>query len=259
VEVNNPMSTAPVITAGSQCSREVATELHLLGGFSVTVTGESVDLSIASQRLLALIAIHGQPISRTLAASTLWPEKPEARAYANLRSCLWRLKDPGLRHVLVGHGSTLALGHEVASDLDRLGRLGWGIVDGTVLVDVGQDADLFLRPLLPGWYDDWVVMERERLAQLQARFLESLVAALITVGDLTHALDYAVRLVAADPLRERSQLCLMRVYATEGSWGQLHAQLRSYEDLLSRTFGCGGTAAFRSAVAELIAPVSRNG
>jgi two-component SAPR family response regulator len=106
--------------------------------------------------------------------------------------------------------------------------------------------------LLPGWYDDWVVLERERLAQLQARFLETLVTALVEVRELTHALDHAVRLVQADPLRERSQLCLLRVYAAEGSWGQLYRQLTAYEQLLRHSFGCGMTRAFRSAVTELM-------
>ena len=242
-------------TATSKRGPAAEVHLRLLGGFDLAVLGRPVELSFAPQRLVALVAVHGKPISRTLAASTLWPEKPEARAHANLRSCLWRLKEPGLHHVLVS-GANLALGPQVSSDIDLLERLGWGVVDGSAPADVCRDLDLFVRPLLPGWYDDWVIMERERLAQLQARFLDNVVASLVAAGKLTRALDYAVRLVGADPLRERSQLCLLRVYAAEGSWGQLHEQLRSYEDLLRRTFGCGVTTAFRSAVTELAAPVA---
>jgi DNA-binding SARP family transcriptional activator len=199
-----------------------------------------------------LIALHGKPVPRALAAGILWSEKSEARAHANLRSCLWRLNQPEPRPVVVGRGLTLALHHEVSLDVFQLERLGWAILENPTSVDLHEVPDLFVHPLLPGWYDDWIVMERERLAQLQARFLESLVTALVCAHELTRALDYAVRLVRADPLREQSQLCLLRVYAAEGSWGQFRRQSSEYENLLRDTFGCDVSSGFRSAAGELV-------
>ena len=58
--------------------------LRMLGGFEVTVDGRHVDIADASQRLLVLLALSGKPQRRTRVAGTLWPEKPEARAAANL-------------------------------------------------------------------------------------------------------------------------------------------------------------------------------
>jgi DNA-binding SARP family transcriptional activator len=240
------------LTADAEALGCPAVELRLLGGFELSVGGTTLELSAMSQRLVALVALHGKPMPRMLAAATLWPEKTETRAYANLRSCLWRHKEPEPHPILVGAGSSLALGPDVALDVRRLERLGWAMIDGDGPPPPAEHCDLFTLPLLPGWYDDWVVMERERLALLQARFVEALVGALVASGQLTRAVNHAIRLVGADPLRERSQLCLLEVFAAEGSWGQIYEQLRSYEALLQTTFGCGVTGRFRAAVAELV-------
>jgi DNA-binding SARP family transcriptional activator len=250
------MSTAPVEALDAPPTQRLHADLRLLGGFDLAIEGSAVGLPESSQRLVALVALNGRPMVRAEAAATLWPEKPEARAYANLRSSLWRLHELAEGQVVVADGPRLALDPAVRLDLARVEAVGWALTDGpAAAAALLQEADLFVLPLLPGWYEDWVVMERERLAQLQARFLESLVLTLVAASELTRALDYAVRLVRSDPLRERSQLCLLRVYAAEGSWGQLHGQLEAYEGLLRTTFGCEATTAFQAAVAELVTPV----
>src|SRR5205823_4024760 len=63
----------------------------LLGGFQVVDGGAQVALAEGSQRLLALLALHGRPMRRVLVAGTLWPEVTQNRAYASLRSALSRL------------------------------------------------------------------------------------------------------------------------------------------------------------------------
>jgi DNA-binding SARP family transcriptional activator len=246
------MSTPPLELANASPSVPgAAVDLRMLGGFELCADGVPIDLSAASQRLLALIALHGKPLRRTLVAGVLWPEKPQERANANLRSCLWRLEQPAHTPIVVCHGLTLALDRDVSVDVWRLERVGWAILEVPTTADPNEDPDLFVQPLLPGWYDDWVVMERERLAQLQARFLEGLVTALVAARQFARALDYAIRLVRADPLREQSQLCLLRVYAAEGCWGQISRQVAEYDNLMRDTFGCGVSAAFMSAANRL--------
>jgi DNA-binding SARP family transcriptional activator len=245
------MSAAPFELGPLPNVSEIGVRLQLLGGFELWVDGIPIDLSAASQRLVALMAIQAKPIRRALAAGILWPEKSDARANANLRSCLWRLNEPGRRSVVVSRGLNLSLDDGVSLDVSHLERVGWAILHDPTLADSCEAPDLFIHPLLPGWYDDWVVMERERLAQLQARFLEAIVVALVSARKLTRALDHALRLVRADPFREQSQLCLLRVYAAEGSWRQFHQQLTEYEKLLREAFGCGVSSAFRSAAVAL--------
>jgi DNA-binding SARP family transcriptional activator len=246
------MSTPPLeLPDASPSVPGVGVDLRLLGGFELCADGTPIDLSAASQRLVALIALQGRPLRRALAAGVLWPEKSQERASANLRSCLWRLEQPLHKPIVMSHGLTLALDRDVSVDVCRLERVGWAILEAPCSADPDEDPDLFVQPLLPGWYDDWVVMERERLAQLQARFLEGLVRALVAAQQFARALDYAIRLVRADPLREHSQLCLLRVYAAEGCWGQISRQVAEYDDLMRDTFGCGVSDTFVTAANEL--------
>ena len=90
------------------------------------------------------------------------------------------------------------------------------------------DRALLHSSLLLGWYDDWVLLERERLAQLQLHFFEAKTYSLLRRSFVAEALDTALRLLAADPLREGTQRALLTVYCLEGSLGQAQEQLDRY-------------------------------
>lgn len=226
--------------------------LELLDGFRLSHDTGAVDVSDMAQRLVALVALRGRPVCRSLIAGTLWPDKSEARASANLRSCLWRLNAAGPVPTVHCSGSSLLLSPQARLDVDHLEQQGWALVDGRDDAVTGLNADTFSKELLPGWYDDWVIIERERLAQLQIRFLEALVHRLRVLGDYAHAIDHAIRLVAIDPLRERSQLALIHVLADEGSWGRAHWQADQYCRLLESAFGRDASLAFVSSYQALI-------
>lgn len=219
--------------------------LDLLDGFSLRVGADTVSVSDMAQRLVALVALGRRPLCRSLVAGTLWPEKPEARAFANLRSSLWRLNAIGPVPPVICSGSSLELNPAVRLDVAELEGLGWNLLDGQFDGDVRPRSDWFSKELLPGWYEDWVIIERERLGQLQIRFLEAFVERLRERNELTRAIDQAMRLVSFDPLRERSQLALIRVLVQEGSWGRARWQAEEYCRLLEKTFGCQASATFR--------------
>ena len=188
---------------------------------------------------------------RSLVAGTLWPEKTEVRASANLRSNLWRLNAAGPAPVILCAGSSLLLNPLVRLDVADLERQGWALLDGSS-VPTSLVADWFSKELLPGWYEDWVILERERLGQLQIRFLEAAVHRLREHGEFARAIDHAIRLVAIDPLRERSQLALIHALADEGSWGRAHWQADQYCRLLESSFGRDASLAFIAAYRTLI-------
>jgi DNA-binding SARP family transcriptional activator len=64
--------------------------LDLLDGFRLRIDSEPIKVSDMAQRLVAFVALRQRPLPRVLVAGTLWPEKTESRASANLRSSLWR-------------------------------------------------------------------------------------------------------------------------------------------------------------------------
>ena len=50
-----------------------------------------VRLSLPARRILAYLAIRGQPVARRVAAADLWPDVPDDVARANLRRGVWHL------------------------------------------------------------------------------------------------------------------------------------------------------------------------
>src|ERR1700754_1378638 len=70
--------------------------LSLLDGFALRQDGRLVGLPVGPERLLAFLALHSDPVLRPYVAGSLWPDTPERQAFANLRSCLWRLNRPGI-------------------------------------------------------------------------------------------------------------------------------------------------------------------
>jgi predicted ATPase/DNA-binding SARP family transcriptional activator len=85
--------------------------------------------------------------------------------------------------------------------------------------------------LLPGFYDDWVLAERERVLEGYIGALAELGAIHERAGELALALEAARRAVAADPLRESSHRMLMRLLAATGD---SRAALTHYESLKRR-------------------------
>jgi hypothetical protein len=69
--------------------------------------------------------------------------------------------------------------------------------------------------LLPGWYDDWVLLEREPLRQRVLHGLEALSRHLVRAGRFAEAVEAAMVAVAVEPLRESAQRALVTAHLAE--------------------------------------------
>jgi DNA-binding SARP family transcriptional activator len=93
---------------------------------------------------------------------------------------------------------------------------------------LARAVELYRGELLTGCYDDWVLQEREWLAERYFQALGRLIGNLEQAGDLDRALAVAHRGLSLDPLREEAHVELMRLYAAAG---QPEAALRQYGEL----------------------------
>jgi len=93
---------------------------------------------------------------------------------------------------------------------------------------LAQAAALYRGELLPGYFDDWILQERQWLAETYFQALGQLLAHLERASEFERALDYARRGVSADPLREEAHRDLIRLLAAVG---QPAAALRQYHEL----------------------------
>ena len=230
------------MNAKGKRGRTLGFSLSLLSDFSLRFDGRVVDVAPTPQRLAAFLAIHGgQALRRAYVSGILWPEAPQARANASLRTAIWRAP---VRHgeALVGASGTHVWLHpDLHIDLRRCAERGRRVLQAQRLdddqVDARLDVGQFTEDLLLGWYDDWVVLERERFRQLRLHVLEHYAELLLCAGRTHQALEVGLILVASDPLRESAQRLLVRAHLSEGNVVEALRQYRSYTDLLARELG----------------------
>jgi DNA-binding SARP family transcriptional activator len=207
-------------------ARPSAISLSLLGAFELRCDDRPVSLPHSAQRLLAFLALHEHPLLRVYVAGTLWIDASDERAGASLRSSLWRLGRPGY-HLVDATSSHVLLAPGVDVDLRRGFALAQRLLDGSAGADELREAEALLgAELLPDWYDDWLLIERERFRQLSLHALEALAERLARAGRFARALEAALWVVRSEPLRESAHRALIRVHLAEGNRCEA---LRQYE------------------------------
>ena len=212
--------------------------LRLLGSWELLLGGERVPLAASGQRLLVLVALKG-PQRRTYLAGLLWPEVRDEQALTRLRCTLFRIRRL-CGDLLETREQTVALAGAVEVDLDRLVAAARGLVEGRTRPDElgGACSALVEAPeLLPGWYDDWVLQERDRISQLRVRALEALVDQLLLAGRRGEAFAAASAAIELDPLRESTHRAAMRVHLAEGNPALARRQLERYRQILRAELG----------------------
>ena len=211
--------------------------LQLLQAFELSRRAVPLQLPIAAQRVLALLALLGRPAQRLYVAGVLWPDSSERHAGGSLRSALWRLRHsaPG---VVVTVDTRLALAPGVRVDfhevMERTHRLVAGEPDGP---RPPIDPEALTRELLPDWYDDWLNADRERLRQLQLHALEALSTQLRGRQEYAQAIEVAGMAVAAEPTRESARRELIKAHLAEGNMDEALRQFRLFRRLLVGELG----------------------
>lgn len=238
-----------------------AVQVTLLDGFLITLDhrrdAETAvdDLPRGVQRLVAQVSLAGRP-TRSAIAGQLWPDVPEEQAHRNLRSALWRLQKavPGLVEV---SGGALSLARGVSVDVRESTAWAQHMLDpatepdGAVLIDTSLPGEL-----LPGWYDDWVLLERERLRQLRMYAFEALADKLGRAGRFCEAVQAAYAAVRADPLRESAHRALIRVHLAEGNTAEAIRAYESFRVLLANELDMAPSARMRMLVRDVAWPRS---
>ncbi|MEV5822037.1 BTAD domain-containing putative transcriptional regulator [Micromonospora harpali] len=241
----------PTSTAGDGPAPDVS--LHLLGGFRLLHDETPVVVPRGLQRVLALIGLR-PGATRSHLAGLLWPEAPEERALSSLRTALWRLRqDPCCP--LVTTGDTTRLDPRVRLDVDDLTSTAARVRDGDDPGSTGTALTAGRHDLLPGWYDDWVLLERERLRQLRLHMLEQVARNHLAAGRHGEALEAALEAMAAEPLRETPHRLVVRVHLAEGNVFEAVHAFYAYRDLLLRELRLEPSPAMTALLHDTLAPI----
>ncbi|MEU6540517.1 bacterial transcriptional activator domain-containing protein [Streptomyces sp. NPDC047000] len=90
------------------------------------------------------------------------------------------------------------------------------------------------QPLLLGWDDEWLILERERWDQMRLYALESLAQHFLAVGRFLAAHQAALTATAVDPFRETAHRIAIEVHAAEGNIACAVKHYLDYRRLLQR-------------------------
>ncbi len=231
------MATAapPAPLGAAPFERGQAIRVDLMSGFRVSQGEQSYDLPRSAQRLVALVALLNRPALRPYVAGTLWMDVSERRAMANLRSALWRLRRPGCE-IFEVDGDRLSLAADVSVDVRDLTEWAHGLdrPDPVDLDELHLDRLLSADEILGDWYDDWLLLERERFRQIRLHALETCCVRLASVGRFGRAIELGLAAVAAEVLRESAHRALIRAYLAEGNVSDAMRQYKTYRHILRR-------------------------
>jgi DNA-binding SARP family transcriptional activator len=223
---------------GSLAMRRDGPIVHLFGRPYVSHRGRTWDVAEGGKRLLAFLALHRGHLERRYVAGCLWPTVDDARAAGNLRSALWRLKNFDVPLVETERPS-LRLRDEVGVDVQLLGDWAARVISGD-----RQPEDMTVTPwdlgeleLLPGWYDDWVIVGRERLRQRLLHAVETLSREMALGGRCAEAVEAALVVVNAEPFRESAHRVLIEAHLAEGNWAEARRRFEHHSETMRRELG----------------------
>ncbi len=195
--------------------------------------------------LLARLALAcGRPQSRDELVELLWPEADPDLGRRSLRVALTHLRReleiPGIHargQVLMADRqsvvllptaiSTDALAFENAVSIAAR-HAGTGGEAGALDLAVS----LYGGPFMPGFYDDWVLTERDRLESVFVATARRAACALREAGALDEAIRVARRAIGADPSSEECHVLLIELLLETGQAAAAAAQCREAERLV---------------------------
>jgi DNA-binding SARP family transcriptional activator len=219
-------------------------QLTLLGGFRLERGNATLVTPTNGRRILAALALLG-PMARTHAAGVVWPDVVERRALGSLRTTVWRLRrvEPDL---IESWDECLRLGPKVRVDVSAFSTWAIPLVQSDRFADVIDAAIPPWGDLLPGWDDEWMLFERERLRQLRLHALEALARRLCAEGRFAAAVSAALEAMRLEPLRESAHHTLICVYLAENNAAEAWRQYATFSRILGNVLGIEPSARLRA-------------
>lgn len=193
------------------------------------------------QELLSYLLIHRErPHSREALATLLWGNTSTEKSKKYLRQALWHLHTA--LNTQNGNGEVLIVDHDWLSlnpgsdlwtdvaDFERAYASAEGVpgkhLDSQQAQSLKDAVALYHDDLLPGWYQDWILFERERLQNMYLMILDKLIGYLQYHQQYEVAQGYGATILKYDPARERTHRQLMHLYYLGGD---RTAALRQFE------------------------------
>jgi DNA-binding SARP family transcriptional activator len=232
--------------------------VRFFGRFEVLLDGEPLPLGRNGKALCILkylLASGGRPVSQDRLMGWLWPESSPKKARWSLNSAVHSLRKllsarpsptaPPMDHLLVLEEGHYRLDVGVSTDVEEFeGRYGRGRRleaqgrGAEAAAEYEQAVALYRGEyLLEDLYEDWTMVERERLSNAHVDMLGRLAAHYAGVGREQEAVGACYGILEKDRCHEESYRLLMRCYARLGLRGRALRQYRLCERTLEQEYG----------------------
>jgi DNA-binding SARP family transcriptional activator len=220
-------------------------DVQLFGRFAIRRNGNllpNIDALKVQELFSYLILNRSHPHSRETLAGVLWGDGRTEQARKYLRQTLWQLQSSladGFasdgHDVLTIDPSWVHINIEAAMDVDVLTLerafdlvrdvSGADLSAGTAQT-VKDAVALYRGDLLEGWYQDWCLLERERLQVIYLTLLDKLMSYCEQQQEYESGIAYGHRILLSDRAREHTHRRMMRLHALSGD---RTSALRQYE------------------------------
>ncbi|HMD81517.1 MAG TPA: BTAD domain-containing putative transcriptional regulator, partial [Anaerolineales bacterium] len=202
-------------------------EVRLLGKFEIKNDRKPVTItSRPAQSLFAYLILHaGTAHRREKLAGMLWPDSLEETARDNLRHALWRVRkalpEKLKSEYLLTDDLSIAFNASAAywldaTDLEKLSEA----ASADELMAVLSE---YQGELLPGFYDEWVMLEREHLYSIFEHHMARLMSLLQHEKRWQEILDWGERWIKLGQKPEPAYRALMSAHAAKGDMSKVVA------------------------------------
>ena len=204
-------------------------KVKVLGGFEVSYDGKPILIaSRPAQALFAYLILNAETSHRReKLAGILWPDSLEETARDNLRHALWRVRKalpasqkPKTEYLL---SDDLTIAFNVSSeywlDTAELKKLSETAAADELIAVLSN----YQGELLPGFDDEWVVLEREHLYSIFEHHMARLMSLLQDEKRWLDILDGAERWIKLGQKPEPAYRALMTAHATKGDMSKVAA------------------------------------
>ncbi|MBM4079501.1 MAG: hypothetical protein FJ278_07355 [Planctomycetes bacterium] len=197
--------------------------IELLGGLRARQGSRSL-ARFRSQKtgvLLGYLARHlGWRHAREVLVELLWPGCHPEAGRNSLSTALWslrrQLEPPGspTGAILLADRNTVGLNPEsvetdVAEFEDLLRAAAGAEREADRVTRLADAVELYGGDFMAAHYEDWILLEQQRLADAFHGAVRTLLTRLEAAGDVGRAMEYASRAVRTDPLREEAHCDLI--------------------------------------------------
>lgn len=207
--------------------------VHLFGQFRIENGANSVRLPTRQiQLLLAYVVLHPEAHSREKLAGLLWGDVTDAQARHSLRTAINALRKCLGGRILFSDRETVQVSTSYPLWVD-VHEFEKGVKGLAAAPPTHAEAvlNLYQGDLLPDFYDDWILPEREHYRQHYLDALLQLAYRMRALTEYAHAIELAHRVLVSDPANERGHQQLIFCYMAAGD---RTAALKQYEECQRR-------------------------